>query len=327
MEQILFSEELVREFMETEENREYRKMNDSYSLLNEYYIIRQQIIKNQNTCFFKLLKIINNGAKTGNSQTDNQLELLNSMKVYYFLSNILKKQGYELHLFGGWLVRVLSGLNIMGGDLDLYVTPKISKTTIANILNYLTNKSKNSALGIKEYSLIFNSDNSYIKFGGSIDVDCYQIVFTNGIKCDLLTNRPDDSCVDFNINQLVFNGTSINRKVQTGTGCDWGSLFLGLYTRTGKTVKKYDKLTSLKNLEPYERHHIVQMIARHQKMLSKGLTITNFNPSIEPDGSIMIKCGHHYNLESLRKYVQHRDAEFSRCIHCRKPIVIRMNTS
>lgn len=326
MEKIIDSEEIVREFTTMDEKNEYKQIIQCYQLFNKYHSQRQKIIIAWAKSFVRLYEIINSGTKTGNNDTDNQIELINGMKVYQFLSNVFNnmKKGYTINLFGGWLVRVLSGLNIVGGDLDLYVTPKISKSEIVTILDQISDRRK-YLFGLKSYSLIFQGDNKYIKFGGGIDIDCYQLVFTNGIKCDLLTNRPDDSCVDFNVNQLVFTKNGINRKVQTGNGCDWGSIFLGLYTKTGTTVKNYDKSTSLENLEVSERHHVVQMVSRYQKMLAKGLTINNFNPPIESDGSIIIECGHKFDLEVLRKYVRQRLPWSSQCPSCFQSIVVRLN--
>ena len=67
---------------------EYKQIIQCYQLFNKYHSQRQKIIIAWAKSFVRLYEIINSGTKTGNNDTDNQIELINGMKVYQFLSNV-----------------------------------------------------------------------------------------------------------------------------------------------------------------------------------------------------------------------------------------------
>lgn len=319
IDKLIDADELVRSFIQADEHRYFANIYAQYQLVQQYYTSRQSIIQDQYREFYTLTE----NTTLENTTLDNQIALINGIKSYNFLSDIFAKQGYTLNLFGGWLVRVLAGLDVVHSDIDIYVVPPISKSETIQIFDkYLVN----SGFGIKEYSLIVDSDNNYRKFAGSNDIDCYRLQFSSGIVCDFLTNKPDESCVDFNLNQLVFTPNGINRRVEHGNGTDWGSIFLGLYTRSCVSVKKYDQTVSMDSLEgAFERYHTLQMFQRYLKMKSKGLRITNFNPPIKPGELIKIGCGHIYQLDQLKSYVSRPDS--THCTSCQKPIEIIIDSN
>lgn len=340
------AEDLVREFI----NHEFTNASTMLSAMIQFDFERisdyNQIVESESLAFAGISEkrnadLIDSGV--GRKSLFDQIRLLNGMKIYNMLYQVGKGMGYDLVLFGGWLVRVLAGLSL-DGDLDVYCG---GHGIIQSQMKFFKSKVE-KALPVGLEILEWDTDETINRNGYTIDriVKCTRIHFSNGIKVDLLTHEPDKYRVDFNVNQLLFSPErGIYRRVAIGNGMSWLSIFMGLYTHSCVSVNLYGKSVDLGKSKIVEniqtgcdqiekvRDHSVQMVVRYDKMLKKGLSVLNFKPNVTIGGfcpiegddidGLMLKlnCGHSFGVDNLRKHVRELGPSRSQCPCCRTTIV------
>lgn len=238
-------EDIINDFMKTAFSfHEIIKLN--LEELSDY----REIVDSETDQFLNIIeesRVDMSSSGSGRKSLSDQIKLLNGMKIYSLLHSVGSYMGYDLVLFGGWLVRVLAGLS-MDGDLDVYVGGHGISVSAVKQLKERFEIQLPEGVTITQWS--FDDDETPRRRGYSADImaHCYEIHFSNGIKIDLLTRKPDTDRVDFNINQLQFTPSKgIHRRTSNGCVLSWPSILMGLYTKSCVTVNDYGKIVDLEN--------------------------------------------------------------------------------
>lgn len=345
IQRLVDAEELIREFMEEDFKCISATTFEIFCLSTDQVNKFHQIETDESDDFEQIRKLqyhaLTYTYDNGNTLSD-QIQLLDDMKIYNIMYEVAKTMGFELVLFGGWLVRVLSGLP-MTGDIDVFYGNQ-GTMSLRNINKF----KKKVELSLSEMGVYIvkwepsaKAREDYL-FNPQANANCYEINFSNGVWMDFVTRRPPSDIVDFNLNQLIFTpDKGIQRRVDHGNGMKWSSIFSGLYTRSVVTVDNYDKceiclsdeFTPDSKKDALVRDHCVKMVDRYYKMTQKGLNVLNFKPNCKVGGEcpieqnvvngliLTLRCGHSFGVDNLRKHVRENGPTRSKCPCCRADIV------